>query len=547
MMVPGGDKPTGKITAESVHRKVRFLRNDLPFLLGVRVSKEKGGPLRLANDEFQAFREYHLKVESQIGDPDYSALCRFLERWRPEMALEYPKLQQPTDGQGVFQLKGKTEYLHDRPAVRDWWDAQQLRQGGEEAQCLITGTFETIARLHEPKIKGVRGSQSSGAPVVSFDKDSDAFASYGRDGEQGFNAPVSEYAAFRYATALNTLLNGPRSHKHRFFLGDATVVFWTDKPTLTEDIFAPFVREGSQISENQEAQDEGLRQKIELFLKALRQGKEVYFEIEENPDQTAFFILGLTGQAKGRVGVRFFHRDSLGRLFENLRRHCEDMAITKRENDQGMKQPLFPAIAHLLDETCPRRNGKPERDKIPPILLGPLLRAVIAGTQYPEGLFNAVLRRIQADRSINHVKASIIKGYLNRNHRKEIRMGLDADRKDPAYRLGRLFAVLEKTQIDALGKLNATIRDRFYSAASTTPAVVFPRLLSTYQHHLAKMEKGKVGREILVREILDPLTTFPAHLNTTDRGLFHIGYHHQMSDLWTSKRDKDQEEQGANQ
>lgn len=123
-------------------------------------------------------------------------------------------------------------------------------------------------------------------------------------------------------------------------------------------------------------------------------------------------------------------------------------------------------------------------------------------------------------------------------------MGLDSNRKEAAYRLGRLFAVLEKTQQDALGEVGATIRDRFYSAASATPGAVFPRLLRTYQHHLAKMDRGKVGREKLVREIFEPLTGFPAHMNLTDQGLFAIGYYHQMRDLWTSKYEHKQEKGG---
>lgn len=123
-------------------------------------------------------------------------------------------------------------------------------------------------------------------------------------------------------------------------------------------------------------------------------------------------------------------------------------------------------------------------------------------------------------------------------------MGLDPNRKEPAYLLGRLFAALEKTQKDALGDVGATIRDRFYSAASATPGAVFPRLLRMYQHHLAKMDRGKVGREILVREILEPLTSFPAHLNLADQGLFAIGYYHQTRDLWTSKQENEKEKGG---
>ena len=113
-------------------------------------------------------------------------------------------------------------------------------------------------------------------------------------------------------------------------------------------------------------------------------------------------------------------------------------------------------------------------------------------------------------------------------------MALDKNRKDTSYHLGRLFAALEKTQQDALGTLNASIRERFYSSASATPRSVFPRLLRTYQHHLAKLEGGrKVNRERLVQEILAPVEDFPAHLGLADQGLFALGYYHQMRDFYT--------------
>ena len=113
-------------------------------------------------------------------------------------------------------------------------------------------------------------------------------------------------------------------------------------------------------------------------------------------------------------------------------------------------------------------------------------------------------------------------------------MSLDSSRIDPAYLAGRLFAVLEKTQSDALGTLNASIRDRFYSSASATPASVFPRLLRTYTHHLAKLEGGrKINREKLLQNIVAGLDQFPSHLGLTEQGLFAIGYYHQMRDFYT--------------
>jgi CRISPR-associated protein Csd1 len=548
MIMPGADKPTGKITRQSVHKKVQFLRGGLPFLIGAALKGEESPFLSQSMMEFEAFKKYHLQKEVEINDPDYTLFCAFLRNWKPEEAIEHEDWQEFANGQGVFQILGKTEYLHDSLGVRTWLHSHQEIGQGEIGQCLVSGESKPIARLHEPKIKGVRGSQTAGAPIVAFDKDNDAFASYGRDGEQGLNAPVSEDAAFRYTTALNSLLVGPKSSKHRFMLADATVAFWTEESTNTEDIFAQFATHGSALFERREVQDEGLRQKVELFLKALREGKAAYAELDQAPDRTRFFILGLTGQAKGRLGVRFFYRDSISQLLDNLRRHHAHIGIERQyREDSKYPDPEFPAMWQMMDETCPRRNGMPDRERIPPVLSGPLLRAVITGSRYPEGLFNAVMRRIHADNTINYMRACIIKGYLTRNQRKEVSMGLDTNRKEPAYRLGRLFAALEKTQGDALGKVNATIRDRFFSSASATPGAVFPRLLRTYQHHLAKLEGGrKVAREKLVQEINWDLESFPAHLNLADQGLFAIGYYHQMKDLWTSRGQFEEEKEEMN-
>jgi CRISPR-associated protein Csd1 len=547
LIVPGKDKPTGEVTNKSVHNKVKILRNDLPFVVGAKIEEREeaqtGVKIKTATPthlEFEAFRRFHLSIEKEIDDKAFAAVCRFLSTWDPKDTIDHQEWVELGSGQGVFQLQGESGYIHDRPAVRAWWDNRRVSYEDDEecvSQCLITGETQPIARLHEPKIKRV--ALSSGAPIVSFDKNSDAFCSYGKDKQQGYNAPVSRIAAFRYATALNALLDGPMSSKHTFTLGDSTVVFWTEKPTTTEDIFARFAWGGSTTLGSAEVQDEALREKLEVFLRALRKGREAYGDLEDDPDGTPFFMLGMTGQAKGRVGIRFFHRNKLADLLDNLRGHYADTAIQRQYVDGSKKpDPEFPSAQNLLDETCPLKKGKPDREKIPPILAGPLLRAIITGERYPDGLYSAVIRRIHADRTINYPRACVIKGYLTRNLNQEVSMSLNTERKDPAYRLGRLFAALEKTQLDALGKVNASIRDRFYSSASATPRSVFPRLLRTYQHHLAKLEGGhKVNREKLVQEVVDLLDDFPAHLNLAEQGIFAIGYYHQTRDFYTKKED----------
>lgn len=113
-------------------------------------------------------------------------------------------------------------------------------------------------------------------------------------------------------------------------------------------------------------------------------------------------------------------------------------------------------------------------------------------------------------------------------------MALDRENKNVAYLLGRLFAVLERAQQDAIPGLNTTIKDRFYGSASATPRIVFPQLLRLAQHHMAKAEHGKF-RDKQIEEILCDVHEFPAHLGLDQQGLFAIGYYHQRQDFFTKK------------
>ena len=117
-------------------------------------------------------------------------------------------------------------------------------------------------------------------------------------------------------------------------------------------------------------------------------------------------------------------------------------------------------------------------------------------------------------------------------------MSLDPANNNIGYRLGRLFAALEKIQSDANPGINATIRDRFYGAASGSPVTVFGNLLRLSQHHLGKLSGGlRVTRERLLQEIMSDISDFPPHLDMADQGRFAIGYYHQMQDFYTKKTD----------
>jgi CRISPR-associated protein Csd1 len=514
MIVPGGAKPPGSGLNPG------FLWDNTGYLLGTKPDDPKPERTR---ESFEAFRARHLELESAINDPSFSSVCRFLESWNPDRASDHPLLSELTSGFGVFKITAEQEYVHNRPAVRAWWEAHNATTDSRETgYCLITGEVAPLAVLHEPAIKGVTGAQSSGAKLVSFN--CDAFTSYGK--EQGANAPVSEAAAFAYCNALNLLLGRDRQ---RLQIGDATTVFWTDQPKpaaggLPADELISFLLDTAQ----QQPQDAGLKNQIRRVLEKAANGQLAKDDLGDAA--TPFYVLGLSPNAS-RLSVRFWLHSTLGEITERLQRHIRDMAIV-REWDETSKHPdpEIPSIWQLLRQTA--RESK----DIPPLLGGALLRAILDGGDYPDALASAILRRIKADRDINYLRASALKAWLVRNHQQPIPPMLDETNTTHGYLLGRLFAALEKTQQDALGEVNAGIRDRFYASASSTPRAVFPRLLKTYGHHVAKLDGGqKVTREKLVQDVLSPIQTFPAHLSLEQQGLFALGYYHQRKAFYTRK------------
>ncbi len=529
LLVPGTTKPSGSGLNPCI------LWDNAAYLLGWFEPKNPESPtadeqkkaLR-APKAFEKSREAHLALRDKISAPQFQSVVRFFESWAPERIS--PELGEKLrayagTGFGVFQILGEAGFVHDVPevsrALETASSGDAARDEGEKKQCLVSGEFGKIAELHAPAIKGVPGAQSSGAMLVSFNWN--AATSYGK--ERGENAPVSEDAANRYCTALNALL---RSANNRFRLGDATVVFWTGAKTEIEgDLTTMF-----GLADAAPEQDATQLQRVRTFLENLRDAGTPRTALAESgyaadDAGTPFFMLGLSPNA-ARLAVRFWHAGTLGELLENLREHHRAMRIRRR--GEKFNDPEFIPLWMILRQTARDADG------IPPLLGGALLRAVVGNLPYPTSLVQLVLNRIRIESRVDYVRASVLKAFLTRNKKQQITMSLDTSNINPAYLLGRLFAALEKAQAEAVPGANAGIRERFYASASATPRAVFPIMLRTFPHWIAKLVRG---REIffskLVQEILDGVNAqagFPAHLNLDAQGFFAIGYYHQMQDFF---------------
>ena len=572
ILVPGGDKPTGVVNQNTVHKKTLFLRNDSAFLLGARPKKSRGSlDFEPAIMEFEAFRKKHLDLEDTISSKDFSSVCRFLEHWNPKRAAE---LSEPYDittkegkpAVGVFSIRGQSHYVHECPQIKGWWIEQAQTEAQAEAmmgKCIINfqriQKEEPIARLHTPKIKGVEGGQSSGALLVSYDEDSVAYCSYGGDQLQGLNAPVSLEASFRYCAALSTLTFSPTrwAKRHRLKIGDATTVFWTESPTKFEQCITGFMAGFDDLEDQEEpidSQATTLLKTLQDSLRAVSKGGNPSIDFS-NELATPFYVLGLTGQAGGRIGIRFWHQTTVGDLMQNLAAHQADLAIIRVRNDSAEPPaPEFPAVWMIL-----RQTAREPKD-IPPNLGGALMRSILQRSAYPEALPQKIISRIRVSEKdskgkptqrVSYLRAAALKAFLNRNHKMKMSEALDPEREDPAYHLGRLFAVYETAQKHAHDwKLERTIRETMYSAASATPLSVFGRLERLHHHHTAK-KSHPPGSSDSYAEIVGEISQkfrgprlYPTTLNIVEQSLFAVGYYHQLQ--WFKFRSLEKKNQLTN-
>jgi CRISPR-associated protein Csd1 len=514
MLVPIAEKKASGI-------KPNFLWDTTNYVLG----KDDKGKQDRTEQCHAAFIE-HMKAYCDPTDLGLAAVLKFLEHGDKDIS-GFPNFEEIIGSNVVFRVEGQRGFVHDRPAARRAWaTCLSQREQGLLGQCLITGEcLKPIARLH-PSIKGVRGAQPTGASVVSFNLS--AFESYGK--EQSVNAPVSQEAAFCYVTALNFLLSSTRRQK--ITIGDATIIFWAERTSPVEDFFADLFDPLSESEHPETSADHQTTTKIHDLLQAIRSGKHAVDIVPDLDDSVRFYLLALAPNA-ARLSIRFWEVDTVGGLLHKVGRHFRDLEIVRQYDNE----PEFPPLWRLLCQTA--TLGKSEN--ISPVLAGGMAKAMLTGTQYPQSLLPAVLGRIRAEHVVTYYRAALIKAFLTRNIKLEVPVSLDPARTDRPYLLGRLFAVLEKAQEEAVPGASATIKDRYLGSASANPGQVFHMLLKNASNHTAKLRKDpeKKGMafhyEVMMQDIISAFSDFPTTLSSEEQGLFMIGYYHQRKDFFTKK------------
>ncbi|MCA3134459.1 MAG: type I-C CRISPR-associated protein Cas8c/Csd1 [Rhodocyclaceae bacterium] len=519
-LVPQGEKKTSGV-------KANLLWDSAEYVIALPRERKSTGDVSPA----QAFRQRLERLpEPARSDLGIQACLAALDRSDWSVLHAHPAWSEIEQANPVmtFALAGDgSELVCQRPAVVRAALTPEVNRT-TSGWCLVDGQQGPIARLH-PSIKGVKDAQTSGANIVSFN--ARAFESYGKTERQGENAPVGEHAVFAYTTALNALLL--RNSPNKLQIADATTVIWADRDDSIEpELVALF-------GDDPDAHVDAVKQRL-AGASAGAQGAL------DRP--LRFFVLGLAPNAS-RIAVRFWFNDTFDRLAPRILQHFDDLRIVR----QGERDAVTPPMYWLLRSVA--AQGKPEN--VPPRLAGDWLRAILEGGPYPPALLNAAVNRCRAEQTtdafggnVPYLRAAILKACVNREYRRRygkpidfqfIHEELDVNQTDPAYRLGRLFAVLERIQSAAQPNINATIRDRYYGAASSTPGAVFPTLLRLKNAHLKKLSPGMENFfEKLIGDVCGSvenpaLADFPRQLDLQAQGLFALGYYQQRQSLNTRK------------
>lgn len=533
----------------SSNAEASFLCNKAKYMLGIGEEID----VKEENKYFTVCKQKHQDILKNVQHPMASAIVRFFNQWDIKNAKQNPVIEPYVKrlckgGNIVFLMEdenGDLQFAQDVPEICTAWDEFYGKTGDSVVgRCLVTGEVGPIAILHQ-SIKGVSDTHASGAKLVSFNME--ASESYGKDKErdcgQGRNAPVGKRAEFAYTAALNYMTQKEEFHTQ---LGDTLLVYWTEEmKSEYNDVFSMTLSGGDGITQRE----------LDGTLKRICQGKTgIWKNMLLNPTDQ-FYILGLTpDSSKGsRLSIRFFYQNTFKVFAEMEQKHQERLKIDKPSYDERERLSVWMILKEIKRNKKKEDEDKSEEKltKLQQRLANELVDSILFNKPYPTALFMQTEICLHAERKMTYGKAAIIKAFLLRNVVEQQRMsahiykevlGVKLNEKTTyiPYRLGRLFAILERLQKAANPDNQTTIGDRYFNSACATPGLIFPKLIKSAHIYMEKLEGGlKIYYNNMIMEIIGGIDeSYPMSMNLQDQGIFQVGYYHQQQKLFTKKEEK---------
>ncbi len=453
----------------------------------------------------QAFLDLLERCGEATQEPSVTSVQRFYERGGVEqLELEDDWNHSLKVTFEVITEEGIRQRPIDLPSVQKFWLEENLPKQDDTEQCLVCGQRKPALDRLQGKVKGIRGGQSSGTSIISANED--AFESYGLRASR--TAPNCRDCGEGFTRGLNKLLENEHT---RLYVGDTTFVFWTKNSDF--DLLS--------YMQSPDPQEVG------ALLRSVTRTRT-----PSEADPTNFYAAALSGSG-GRAVVRDWIDTTVGRTQANIARWFRMQKITDpRNEDPEGRHPRPLSLFQLATSTV--RTASDLTATTPKALFG----TAIQGTPLPMDTAFQAVRRNRAEQGVSRPRAALIKLVLlsreTQAMEEDYMVALDTEHPSPAYHCGRLLAVIERIQRTARPRIKATIVDRFYGAASSTPATVFGNLLRGAQPHLSTLKRDNPGAQVRLQqeleEVCGQIGNLPATLTLKEQALFSLGYYHQRAD-----------------
>jgi len=531
-------QPTGRA---GIKAPPCFLVDNAKYVFGL-PTKGKSFPKEEGDEKSSWFRDLVVKCSAATGDEGTLAVHRLLEGVaQGRISVDLPDECRSND-LFAFELASDLDrFVHERTKVKEYWSHCRSSANSDKTTkltCLVSGKPVGQSGLF-PLIEGVPGANPSRIGLVSFNKS--AFESFGWKGNE--NAPISRESAEACATALNRLLDPgyPDPHQPGQALPQRSLRLSAD----TAVCYWPSQESGEDFTSAFSGLLEARPELVKEVYQSLWRGR-----LPDIDGQSTFYVLTLSG-TQGRAIIRDWFESTVAKVARNLAQHFQDLAIvrnTPKPKDHDLK-PQFP-MTGLLESLAPQGD----RERIPTPLIGQILEAALRGAPYPFSVLPRAIERARAEigsqnadgldgyraKERSDARAALMKAVLNRRrrffpettHYKEVQPDMDPNNLSEGYTLGRLMAVLERLQQEAIDNVNASVVDRYFSGASAAPKTVFIRLLKNARHHVTK------AKDELASGFDPKRNGFPAHLDLEQQGLFVLGYHQMRKWLWMTKEER---------
>lgn len=492
--------------------KPKLLTDNGEYVLGV---SRGDGDAKKVSERHRAFKELTAICLERTQEPAIKAVMRFLDSWQPtkENIESLPTGFDPTE---TLTFRVEESLPVDLETVQKFWElytagsSEETAEVRQTAQCLVTGEITSVEARMPAKVKGIPGGQTSGTSLVSAN--AKAFEHYGL--ENSLTSPISRDAAERFTKALNHLI---ASENSRLYAPPLIYTFWTRQKSA----FNPW-----KLLSNPKPDE------VKLLFSSAFSGSESH-----GVRGKEFYALALSASG-GRTVVRDWLETTIPEAQRNLERYFRAQEIIAQDGMSTDHHGIFPLTSSLY-----RDASKEMTANIP----AHFVRVALKGGALPLQILESAVRRARAESNLTHPRVAAIKLALSTQAKGEAFMDLTQLNPDPplhprdalAYQCGRLLSELEAIQRAAMGKINATIVDRYYGSASSTPQSGFAPLLSGVQAHLSKLRKNKGGtfeaKQKVLEEILahfplkNGVPLFPSSLTVREQGVFAIGYYHQRA------------------